>query len=91
MARHFAVFNIPASASAIRHGQPPEPAYRFYVPQDKAKRKSRAQLHQLEFLSAVFAQEGANRFFKTFLLRFLFDSGKTAADESATRGLPVAC
>jgi hypothetical protein len=39
----------------------------------------------MEFLSKVFASEGASRFFKTFLLRFLFDSsGKSAEDCSTT-------
>lgn len=84
MAKLLAVLNITGSATAVRHGHAPEPAYRFYVPQDKAKRKSRAVLHQMEFLSDVFANEGASRFFKTFLLRFLFDSGKTTSEESAT-------
>jgi hypothetical protein len=84
MAQPLAVLNITGSATAARNSLAPVPAYRFYVPQDKAKRKSRAILHQLEFLSDVFANEGANRFFKTFLLRFLFDSGKTSAEESAT-------
>lgn len=90
MVRKSAVLHTTVPAPAKRsNSHTTVPAYRFYVSQDKAKRKSRALFHQLEFLSAVFANEGAGRFFKTFLLRFLFDSGKTSADESATR-VPVA-
>ncbi len=84
MAKKPAVFIPNAAASAVSSGRLPVPAYRFYVPQDKAKRKSRAAFHQHEFLSDVFASDGASRFFKTFLLRFLFDSGKTTSEESAT-------
>lgn len=56
-----------------------------FAPGIKAKNKSRADFYALEFLSRVFAREGASRFFKTFLLRFLFDGGsKTSDDGSAT-------
>jgi hypothetical protein len=56
-----------------------------FAPEMKAKSKSRASFHVLEFLSRVFARDGASRFFKTFLLRFLFDGGsKTSDDGSAT-------
>jgi hypothetical protein len=55
--------------------------HHHYVPNDKGKRKSRAVSHNKEFLSRVFAREGASRFFKTFLLRFLFDSGKKSAED----------
>jgi hypothetical protein len=44
-----------------------------YVPDFKAKSKSKAGSHAMEFLSRVFSSDGASRFFKTFLLRFLFD------------------
>jgi hypothetical protein len=56
-----------------------------FEPGMKAKSKSRASFHIQEFLSRVFASDGASRFFKTFLLRFLFDGGsKTSDDSSAT-------
>jgi hypothetical protein len=38
----------------------------------------------MEFLSKVFASEGASRFFKTFLLRFLFDTGKQSSEDAST-------
>ena len=51
-----------------------------YVPDFKAKSKSRAGSHAMEFLSRVFSSDGASRFFKTFLLRFLFDGNKSSDD-----------
>lgn len=60
------------------------PLHQYYVPNFKAKSKSRAASHALEFLSKVFASEGASRFFKTFLLRFLFDTGKQSSEDCAT-------
>ena len=59
------------------------PVHQYFSPNDKAKRKSRAASHAMEFLSRVFADEGASRFFKTLILRFLFDSsGKSSEDYS---------
>jgi hypothetical protein len=67
------------------------PLPHFFVPNLKAKSKSRAASHAMEFLSRVFASEGASRFFKTFLLRFLFDgSAKSSDDASATMMVCVA-
>lgn len=60
------------------------PLHQYYVPNLKSKSKSRAASHTLEFLSKVFASEGASRFFKTFLLRFLFDTGKQSSEDYAT-------
>lgn len=59
----------------------------YYVPDFKSKSKSRAASHKLEFLSKVFASEGASRFFKTFLLRFLFDTGKQSSEDYFTPSL----
>lgn len=59
-------------------------AHRFFMPNHKAKSKSRANSHVLEFLSRVFASDGASRFFKTFLLRFLFDSNAQSSDDGST-------
>lgn len=53
----------------------------YFVPGDKARSKSRASSHAMEFLSRVFTSEGASRFFKTFLLRFLFDGGSKSSDD----------
>lgn len=62
------------------------PLHQYYVPNLKAKSKSRAASHAMEFLSRVFTSDGASRFFKTFLLRFLFNSGNTTSDDySSTR------
>lgn len=60
------------------------PSHQYYVPNLKAKSKSRAASHNLEFLSKVFASEGASRFFKIFLLRFLFDTGKQSSEDYST-------
>jgi hypothetical protein len=57
------------------------PLHQFYVPNFKSKSKSQAHSHAMEFLSRVFASEGASRFFKTFLLRFLFDGGSKSSDD----------
>jgi hypothetical protein len=60
------------------------PLHQHYVPNFKAKSKSRAASHAMEFLSRVFASEGASRFFKTFLLRFLFDSGSKSSEDCSS-------
>jgi hypothetical protein len=67
------------------------PLHQFYVPNFKSKSKSRAHSHAMEFLSRVFANDGASRFFKTFLLRFLFDSGSQSSEDYSgmRRVLPV--
>lgn len=65
------------------------PLHQYYVPNFKSKSKSRAASHNLEFLSKVFASEGASRFFKTFLLRFLFDTGKQPSEDSSTTTMPA--
>ena len=57
------------------------PLHQYYIPNFKAKSKSRAASHAMEFLSRVFASEGASRFFKTFLLRFLFDGGGKSSED----------
>ena len=58
------------------HAQRIQP-HQYYVPNVKAKSKSRAASHAMEFLSRVFASEGASRFFKTFLLASPISSGTT--------------
>ena len=63
-----------------RHAERIQP-HQYYVPNAKAKSKSRATSHAMEFLSRVFASEGASRFFKTFLLRYLFDGGGKSSDD----------
>lgn len=63
--------------------------HQYFVPNDKAKSKSRASFHVMEFLSRVFASDGASRFFKTFLLRFLFDGGGQSSDDCSTLRLAV--
>jgi hypothetical protein len=60
------------------------PLHQYYVPNLKAKSKSRAISHNMEFLSKVFASEGASRFFITFLMRFLFDSGNQSSEDYST-------
>lgn len=57
------------------------PLHQYYVPNFKSKSKSRAASYAMEFLSRVFANDGASRFFKTFLLRFLFDSGSKSSED----------
>ncbi len=83
--------SIIATASPV----PPQeeariPLHQYFVPNYKAKIKSRASSHAMEFLSRVFASEGASRFFKTFLLRFLFDGGSSPDDSSASMTLAPA-
>ena len=63
-----------------QHAQRIQP-HQYYVPNAKAKSKSRATSQAMEFLSRVFASEGASRFFKTFLLRYLFDGGSKSSDD----------
>lgn len=63
-----------------RHAARIQP-HQYYVPNAKAKSKSRAASHAMEFLSRVFANDGASRFFKTFLLRYLFDGGGQSSDD----------
>ena len=58
-----------------------------YVPDFKSKSKSRAGSHAMEFLSRVFSSEGASRFFKIFLLRFLFDGNQASDDCSGSLGI----
>ncbi len=65
-----------------RHADRIQP-HQYYVPNAKAKSKSRATSHAMEFLSRVFADDGASRFFKTFLLRYLFDGGSQSADDGS--------
>jgi len=66
---------------SVPHQQPERiQPHQYYVPNAKAKSKSRATSHAMEFLSRVFASEGASRFFKTFLLRYLFDGGGSSDD-----------
>jgi hypothetical protein len=60
------------------------PLHQFYVPNFKSKSKSRAHSHAMEFLSRVFTNDGASRFFKTFLLRFLFDSGSSSSEDCSS-------
>ncbi|HEY9686011.1 MAG TPA: hypothetical protein V6C52_03455 [Coleofasciculaceae cyanobacterium] len=57
------------------------PLHQYFVPHFKSKSKSRANALVMEFLSRVFANDGASRFFKTFLLRFLFDGGSKSSDD----------
>lgn len=59
-----------------------------FVPNFKAKSKSRANSHVMEFLSRVFSNDGASRFFKTFLLRFLFDSSGKSSEDGSARLMP---
>ena len=67
------------------------PLHQYFVPNYKAKTKSRANALVKEFLSRVFASDGASRFFKTFLLRFLFDGGSKSSDDCyATLGFAPA-
>lgn len=57
------------------------PLHQHFVPHFKSKSKSRANALVQEFLSRVFAGTGNSRFFKTFLLRFLFDGGSKSSDD----------
>ncbi|WP_373533329.1 hypothetical protein [Vampirovibrio sp.] len=63
------------------------PLHQYYVPNLKAKSKSQAHSHNMEFLSKVFSSEGASRFFITFLQRFLFDSGNQSSEDYSTTAL----
>lgn len=62
----------------------------YHVPDFKSRSKSRAASLAMEFLTKVFASEGASRFFKTFLLRFMFDANKNPDDSSGTLRLAAA-
>lgn len=73
----------PTAMLAPRDEQRMPPLHQYYVPNFKSKSKSRANSYTMEFLSQVFASEGASRFFKTFLLRFLFDSGSQSSDDGS--------
>jgi hypothetical protein len=61
-----------------------------YAENRKSKTTSKAACHLMEFLNRVFSSEGASRFFKTFLLRFLFDSSNTGDDSLRTPALLAA-
>lgn len=65
------------------------PLQQYYVPHQKNKIKSRAFSHVMEFLTRVFCAEGASRFFKTFMLRFVSGSDK-GCDDSSGRLAPCA-
>jgi hypothetical protein len=56
-----------------------------FLENGKAKTKSKATFHLLEFLTRVFSSEGASRFFKTFLLRFMFEKSNKTPDDSLRR------
>ncbi|MCE3234903.1 MAG: hypothetical protein K0Q50_1083 [Vampirovibrio sp.] len=71
----------PTALLSPRDEQRMPPLHQYYVPNFKSKSKSRAASYNMEFLSRVFASDGASRFFKTFLLRFLFDSGSKSSDD----------
>lgn len=77
----------PNICMASRTGRDKErlPLPNYFVPNLKAKSKSRAASHAMEFLSRVFSSDGASRFFKTFLLRFLFDSSGQSSDDASAR------
>lgn len=62
----------------------------YHVPDFKSRSKSRAASLSLQFLNMVFASEGASRFFKTFLTRFMFDSSANPDDSSGTPRLVAA-
>lgn len=53
-----------------------------YLENRKSTTKMKATSHLMEFLTRVFSAEGASRFFKIFLLRFLTDSSSTSGDDS---------
>lgn len=53
---------------------------RQYVNTVKSRTKSIANSYLQEFLDDVFSAEGASRFFKTFLLRFLSDANGSSED-----------
>ncbi|HEY9746226.1 MAG TPA: hypothetical protein V6C99_08425 [Oculatellaceae cyanobacterium] len=74
--------------SRVGEGYTHVPLHHYFVPNYKSKSKSRAASHALEFLSRVFADEGASRFFRTFLLRFLMDGSGQSSDDAST-GLTV--
>lgn len=52
-----------------------------YAENAKSKTKSVASSHLMEFLTRVFSSEGASRFFKIFLLRFLVDGSKSSGED----------
>jgi len=64
--------------------------HQFYVPNFKAKSKSRAGSLLMEFLNRVFCHEGASRFFKTFLHRFLRDGAAGQSGEDCSGRLHFA-
>ncbi len=59
---------------------------RGYVNALKAEVKCKVTSHLHEFLAGVFSSEGTDRFFKTFMLRFVSDS---SSDDSTGRLIPA--
>ena len=57
------------------------PSHKFYDNR-KFTSKCKAGSHHQEFLQNVFSADSSSRFFKMFLLRFMFDSN--SSDESAS-------
>ncbi len=75
--------DVSASAAGMKSER--VPLHQFFDNRQRTS-KSTAGSHHLEFLHRVFSAEGANRFFKTFLLRFLSDSNKSP---DGSTGKPV--
>lgn len=68
--------------SSPERGRVTRVSMRAYVHTLKARCQSMAKSHLSEFLAEVFSAEGASRFFKTFLQRFLSDANKSGGDDS---------
>ena len=62
--------------------------HQYFVPDYKSRSKSRFGSLMMEFLNRVFCSDGASRFFKTFLLRFMFDA--QSGDDCSASLVPVA-
>ncbi len=74
----------------VERGEPQRVSVRRYIHTLQARTKSMVSSHLSEFLNGVFSAEDSCRFFRTFLLRFAFDSNKSGDDSSGRMSLAFA-
>lgn len=75
--RYFQELHKTASAERRESARVP---LRHYANTMKSEMKSKVTSHLREFLDEVFSAERSCRFFRTFLLRFAFDSNGSSDD-----------